>query len=166
MQLLILCAPGVQQVFALEINSRPAQFPCEPLGKVKGRGPPAKLLQVIVQLTLERGVLSGAEVLLLQFLQRMHQRLGHITSAVGSKMALGIRRLLRLGGWQAHAANHSLCRDLRRGRPGPGHPNPAGRVAPRAPPARGMGVSYPPRLQTESVAKSAGLSRRTTMNQD
>ena len=44
---------GVEQVLALEINLRAAQFARQPFGKIKRRGPAAELAQVIGQVLLE-----------------------------------------------------------------------------------------------------------------
>ena len=81
---------GVEQVFALEIDLRAAEFAREALGEVKRRGPAAELAQVIFELALELGVLLRAEIFLLQFLQRVHQRLRHVTPAVRAEVAVGV----------------------------------------------------------------------------
>ncbi len=86
-----LVRAGVEQVFALEINFRAAEFAREAFGKIKRRGASAKFAQVILQFALKFRVLLRAEIFLLQLLQRMHQRLRHITSAVRAEMAVGIR---------------------------------------------------------------------------
>ena len=91
-----LVRAGVEQVLALEINFRAAEFPGEAFGKVKRRGPAAEFLQVILELALKLRVLLRAEIFVLQFLQRMHQRLRHETPAVGAEMALGVGKILAL----------------------------------------------------------------------
>ena len=83
----------MEQVFALEINFSAAEFLGEPLGKVERGGATAKFLEVIFKLALKRRVLLRAQVFVLQLLQRLHQRFGHETSAVGTEMAMGIWNL-------------------------------------------------------------------------
>ena len=82
-----LVRAGVEEVFALEVDLRAAQFAGEALGKVKRRGPAAELLQVILELALELRVLLRAEILGLQLLQRVHERLRHIPAPVGAEVA-------------------------------------------------------------------------------
>ncbi len=77
-----LVGPGVEQVFALEINSGPAQFLSQPLGEIKRRRPAGKILQQQVQFGLEFSVSLDCLVLVLEFQQRRHQRLRHIAAAV------------------------------------------------------------------------------------
>ena len=79
---------GVEQILALEINFRAAQFARQPFGKIKRGGPAAKLAQIIMQFPLKFRVVLRAEIFLLQLLQRMHQRFRHITSAVRAKVAV------------------------------------------------------------------------------
>ena len=88
-----LVRAGVEQVFALEINLRPAQLAREPLGKIQRRRAAAKLLQVILELALKFRVALRPEIFGLQLLQRMHQRLRHIPAAVGAEMAARIRHV-------------------------------------------------------------------------
>ena len=88
-----LVRAGVVQILALEIDFRAAQFAGEPFGKIQRRGPSAKFLEVIRQFALKFRVLLRAEIFRLQLLQRMHQRLRHITSAVRAKMALGVGQI-------------------------------------------------------------------------
>ena len=91
--LLILCAPVWIQIFALQINFCAAEFLGEPFGKIKRRGAADKFLEVIIQFALEFRVVLRAEIFLLQFLQRMHQRLRHITSAVRTEVAVGVGQI-------------------------------------------------------------------------
>ncbi len=80
-----LVRAGMQQVFALEINLRPAQLLRQPLAKIERRRPPGIILQQPGQLSLKRGVILGDVVLMLELKQRRHQRLGHIPSAINAK---------------------------------------------------------------------------------
>ena len=101
-----LVRAGVEQVLALEINLRAAEFAREPFGEIKRRGPAAEFLEVILELALELRVVLRAEVFVLQFLQRVHQRFRHKTSAVGAEMALGVGQIWR---WQLNS-----CRQFSR----------------------------------------------------
>jgi hypothetical protein len=85
-----VCA-RVVKVFALEVNFGATEFPGEAFGQVKGRGPADEFGEVVGKFALEFRVMLGAEILGLQFLERVHESLGHITSAVGSEMALSVR---------------------------------------------------------------------------
>ncbi len=95
-----LVRAGVEEVFALEINLRAAQFAGEAFGEVKRRGPAAEFSEVVFELALELRVLLRAEVLGLQLLQRVHQRLRHVTAAVGAEVAARIRH--RVAGNRTH----------------------------------------------------------------
>ena len=81
---------GVVEVLALEINFRAAEFLGEAFGKIKRRRETDKLGEVITQFFLKLRIVLRAEIFFLQFLQRVHQGLGHITSAERSKMAGGV----------------------------------------------------------------------------
>ena len=87
-----LVRAGVEQVFALEINFRAAEFARQPFGEIKRRGPAAEFAQVIVEFRLELRVLLRAKIFLLQFLQRMHQGFGHKSSAIRPKWPLASGR--------------------------------------------------------------------------
>ena len=100
-----LVRPRVEQVFALEVNLRPAQFPGQALRQVKRRGPAAELSQVILELALELRVLLRPEVLGLQLVQRVHQRLRHVTAPVRAEVAARIGH--RLAGNRTHTRQHS-----------------------------------------------------------
>ena len=64
-----LVRAGVQQIFALEINLRPAQFFGESLGEEQRRGTAGIRAQQFVQTTLEAAVLFCFLVMPLQFVQ-------------------------------------------------------------------------------------------------
>ena len=70
---------GVEQILALEINFRAAQFAREAFGEIKRRGAADKFREVIGQLALKFRIVLGAEIFRLQLLQRVHQRLRHVT---------------------------------------------------------------------------------------
>ena len=56
MVLLILCAPSVVQILALEIDFRAAQLPRQILGKIQRRRTPDIMLQIKLELFLEFGI--------------------------------------------------------------------------------------------------------------
>ena len=85
-----LMRAGVVQVFALEINLRAAEFFREAFGKIKRRGTPDEFGEIVGKFFLEFGIVLRAEIFFFQLLQRMHQRLGHVTSAERPKMAGGV----------------------------------------------------------------------------
>ena len=64
-----------------------------PLGEIKRRRAAAKFAQIIIEITLKILILLRAEILLLQFAQRMDKRLRHIPAAIGAKAAGSIRNL-------------------------------------------------------------------------
>src|SRR5258708_3479502 len=71
----------------LYFAERLTEFLGEPFGEIKRRGAADKFGEIITQLLLKFGIMLRAEVFFFQLLQRMHQRLRHITSAVGAEMA-------------------------------------------------------------------------------
>ncbi len=81
---------GVEQILALQINFRAAEFLGEAFGEIKRRWATDEFREVIGKFMLKFRVVLRAKIFLFQFLQRMHQRLGHITTAVGTKVALGV----------------------------------------------------------------------------
>ena len=107
-----LVRAGVEQVFALQINFRAAQFAGEPFGEVERRGPSAEFLQVIFELALKLRILLRAEIFILELLQRMHQGLGHEAPAVGTEVAAGI------GHDSIGGSTHKLCQSPANGRRG------------------------------------------------
>src|SRR5712692_910361 len=81
---------GVQQVFALEVNARPAEVRGEPGGKLQGRGPPGEVAQQAVNLPAEGRVIASGNVCGLELLEGTHQSLGHIAAPVRAKTATSI----------------------------------------------------------------------------
>src|SRR5205807_8479529 len=109
-----LVRSGVQQVLALEIDFRPTEFGGEPFGQIQRSWPAAKLFQIIPELALKLWISFRAEVFLLQFLERMHQGLGHKPPAIGTEMAKRIRYLiLRYSTHMPMIKASSSCVDLR-----------------------------------------------------
>ena len=88
-----LVRAGVVKVFALEINFRTAEFLGEAFGKIKRRGATNEFREVIGQFLLKFRVVLRAEVFSLQLLHWVHQRLRHVTSAIRTEVALGVRKI-------------------------------------------------------------------------
>ncbi len=92
-----LVRPGVQQVLALQVDLRAAQFLGQPLGKVERSRPPRKVPQQVIQLRLEFRVRLRQLVLVLQLQQGSHQRLRHIPPAINTETP---RSRLRRSRWK------------------------------------------------------------------
>jgi hypothetical protein len=88
-----LVRAGVVEVFALEINLRATEVFGQTFRKVKRCGTTDEFREIVGKFALKLGVVLRAEVFGLQFLQRMHQRLGHVTSAIRTEVALGIGQI-------------------------------------------------------------------------
>src|SRR5690606_23463920 len=97
-----LVRSGVKEVFALQINLRAAEFAREAFGEVKRCRAYRELTEIILQLALELRVLLASPVLRLEFLERMHQRFGHVPASVRTKAP----RLIGQGGWRFRARTH------------------------------------------------------------
>ena len=102
----------VEQVFPLEIDLRPTEFPSEPFGEVKRGGPAAEFSQVVIELTLELRVRLRAEILGLQLLQRVHQGLRHVPAPIRAEMSMRIRH--SVSGNRAHVPEVSPQGRVRR----------------------------------------------------
>jgi hypothetical protein len=87
--LLILCAP-VWFRSALEINLCAAEVFGKAFSKVKRRGSTDEFREIVGEFALKLRVVLRAKVFGLQFLQRVHQRLGNVTSAILAEVALGV----------------------------------------------------------------------------
>ena len=87
-----LVRAGVQQVFALEVDFCAAEIAGEPLSVVERRGASAELAQIILQLVLKLGIVLRAKIFVLQFLQRVHERLGDVPPSVFAKAPVGVRQ--------------------------------------------------------------------------
>ena len=80
----------VVQLVALEIDFRPAEMLCEPLGVVHRARPPDIMLQQPVELRLEARISLGPRILLLEIEHERHQRLGHIPPAKLPEPPIGV----------------------------------------------------------------------------
>ena len=98
-----LVRTSVEQVLALEINFRAAEFLGEPLGKVEWRGSAAKITQQRCQFLAELRILARRNVFALEILQSGHERFGNEHSAVGTEVSAGVGKGGR--GACAHALN-------------------------------------------------------------
>ena len=80
---------GVEQVFALEVDSGAAEIFGEAFGEVERRGAAGVILEQSVELGLESGIGLRDFVFVLEFQQRGHQGLRHIAPAVRRRTARG-----------------------------------------------------------------------------
>ena len=78
---------GVQQIFALQINTRAAEVRGKALGALQRRGPAGEIAQREIELALERRVGAGFGVGALEFGERLDQRFGHEAATVGAVAA-------------------------------------------------------------------------------
>ena len=79
-----VCA-GVEEIFALEIDARTAEFFGEALRELERRGTAGEIFQEILKLRLE-GVVGFREFVgALEFEERHHERLGDVAAAVGAE---------------------------------------------------------------------------------
>jgi hypothetical protein len=89
---------GVQQVFALHVDARPAQVLRQPRGKLQRRGAPGKILEQVVDFLLKTRVFSRVIIRVLEFLERRHERLRNVAAPVRTEAALRVRPDLCRGG--------------------------------------------------------------------
>ena len=82
---------SMQQVFALEIDLRAAAMLGQATSEIQLRGATCKFRQMRLEFLLKFGIVLGLQILALQILQRSHQRLGHINTAVFTKVTSAIR---------------------------------------------------------------------------
>src|SRR5262249_38287879 len=92
-----LVRAGVEQVLALEVNFRPAEFAREPLRKVERRRPPGILLEKPREMLLKIRILARGEVFGSQVVERGHQRLGNEHAAIRAKVAMDVRERGEVG---------------------------------------------------------------------
>src|SRR5262249_28451258 len=82
-----LVRAGVQQIFALQVNTRTAEVRGEASGKLQGRGASGEIFQQGLKFVLKLAIRLGLFVGTLQFVQRHHQRFGNVAASVGAKTA-------------------------------------------------------------------------------
>ena len=90
MRVVDLVGAGVVEVFALEVDARPAGLLGQPLGEVEPRRPADVVAQDAVELGLKGGVVPGLVVRGRELLEGEHQRFGHVAAAVGAEPAAGV----------------------------------------------------------------------------
>ena len=78
-----LVGAGVAEVLSLDEHAGAAPLGGQAFGEVQGRRAPRILGEHFLQAPGEGGVRLGPLVLLLQLRQRVHERFGHVASAVG-----------------------------------------------------------------------------------
>ena len=98
-----LVRAGVEQILALQINFRPAEFFGEPFGKIEGRWASTKIREQPREFLAEFRILAGGVVFALEVLQRRHQRFGNKHASIGAEVAACVRQVGR--GAVAHGVN-------------------------------------------------------------
>jgi hypothetical protein len=89
--------PGMQQVFALQVNPRAAKFLRKTRSELQRRRPPGEILQQTLKLRLEGCIRFRKLVSALQLEERYHECFRHVTAAVGAKASWRCRRRLQYG---------------------------------------------------------------------
>jgi hypothetical protein len=92
-----LVGAGMEQIFALEINLRAAQFVRQALSEKQRRGTPSIAVQQFVEAALKTAIPSSFLVMALQFVQRRHQSLGNIAAAIDAETPRGRRSISQRG---------------------------------------------------------------------
>ena len=90
---------GVVEVFALEPDLRAAQLLGQALGVIHRAGAADVVLELGRELGLELRIVAHAQVLALELVQGVDQRLGDEHAAVGTEMAVGVGQVVDLPGF-------------------------------------------------------------------
>ena len=85
-----LVGAGVQQVLALKVNLRAAKVAGESFGVVERGWAATKFAEIILQLGLEFRILLCTKILVLEFLQRVHEGFRDVAPAVFAKAPVGV----------------------------------------------------------------------------
>src|SRR5580693_6208171 len=80
-----LVSAGMQQIFALEVNTRAAEMRGEARSELQRRGTACEISQQIGEFRLELRVGFRGFIGALEFEERPHQRFGYVASTVGSE---------------------------------------------------------------------------------
>jgi hypothetical protein len=80
----------MEEIFALEINLRPAEFLAEPPGVIERRWTAGVVVEQVLQLRLKFRRNTGLTPGALDILEGRHQGLGDETSPVRAEMALRV----------------------------------------------------------------------------
>jgi hypothetical protein len=99
---------GVEEVFALKINFRAAELARETLGEVERGGASAEFAEIIGKFALKFRIFLRAEIFRFQLLQRMHERLRHVTAAVLTEVTVRIGKVQFSFSNAAHSAQCKL----------------------------------------------------------
>src|SRR5690606_18855869 len=91
-----LMGAGMVEILAFEPDLRAAQLARPALGMVDRAGASDKVLELVVERLNERRIDAAAVVRRTQLVERMHQRFSYEHAAIGAKMALGIRKIVRI----------------------------------------------------------------------
>ena len=89
-----LVRAGVVQVFALEIDLRAAEMLGPAPGVVNGARAANVMLELVLELGDEFGILLIARVGVPELIQRMDQRLGHEHTAIGPEVSAGVGQVI------------------------------------------------------------------------
>src|ERR1700730_175256 len=76
---------GVEEIFALEIDARTAEFCGKSRGKLQGRRTASKICQQVVEFGLELRFILCGFVDVFEFVERHHQGFGNVAAAVGAE---------------------------------------------------------------------------------
>jgi hypothetical protein len=76
---------GVQQIFALQVDARAAEFGGETGSKLQRRGTSGEVFQKVLKFSLKRRIGFRLFVGALQFVERHHQRFRNIAAAIGAE---------------------------------------------------------------------------------
>ena len=80
----------MQQVFALQVDLRPAAMPRQAPGKIERSRAAGVVLQVLPQFRLKRRIFLGSGISRGQFLERRHQGFGNEHPSIDAEMPGGI----------------------------------------------------------------------------
>ena len=98
MVLLILCAAGVVEVFALEINSGPAEMSRKPAGEIETGGAADEIAEIIFEFALEIWVGFCLGIFCFELVESGDKSFGNENAAVRAEMAGGIGQYWGGGG--------------------------------------------------------------------
>jgi len=109
-----LMRAGVQQIFALEVNTRTVELFRKPPSVVEGCGAAGIGVQQMVQFLLKSWVFAGGEIRVLEFFERAHQHFGDVAAAVRTEVAgaIGLRGYLWLKAASWHACKNRAIRAI------------------------------------------------------
>ena len=82
---------GVQQIFALDVNARPAQMFGQPRSKLQRSGTSGKIPQKRIKLQIESSILARLVERALEFFERRDQRFRNVAPAKRPKAPAFIR---------------------------------------------------------------------------